>query len=71
MEKDHRKRAFTANRLTRMSHQLRRSKSTIHVNSVSGEPYAVKAARTVREGGVDAPSALGSLLHLSLGFIRG
>ncbi|MXQ53454.1 hypothetical protein [Shimazuella alba] len=50
-----------------MSHQLRRGRSTIQVNSVSGEPYAVKAARTVREGGVDALLALGSLLHLSLG----
>ncbi|MDT9027470.1 hypothetical protein RSX31_21000 [Rossellomorea sp. YC4-1] len=32
--------------------------------TVLGEPYAVKVARTVREGGVDAPSAFGSLLHL-------
>ncbi|MEK4774592.1 ATP-binding protein [Bacillus cereus] len=29
----------------------------------------MKVARTVREGGVGAPSALGSLLHLSLSLI--
>ncbi len=42
----------------------------MQVNSVSGKLYAVKVARTVWEGGVDALLALRSLLHLSLGLIN-